>query len=697
MTMRTMLKRSAVALAITAILLSSALANAKLTFSSSSGGRIDLFSGKDQCNGRGSNVPSDAFGPEENAVLYALVTYGDSPVENLVVAFSVRLPTNASFGLTARTGPDGVATVNFTISTPPISINESDVFGVWLAQATVLMGDEAYQDTMGFKVDWIVKLISVRAIDAKLTSRTYFGIGGDVGLEIVLRSVSMVVRSAVIAIVIQDELQVPVNFTMINDFQVQPNEKMAFLYCELQIPKWAHIGEATVFASALTALVDRNGVPYCPGVSTSLFIVPEEPVAVHFHDVAIVSVVPWATSVEIGQPLNVSVIAQNEGTQDESFNVTARCNGLPFETSKSIALSQYSHLTLNFTLDTSLFGVGNYTLSAFVSYSVDEADLTDNLLVDGLVEIRAKPVTIVHDIAIVDITVSSSSMYIGDQLQVNVSVVNKGNGTETFSVGAYCHSSLIGVLQVDALRPYALTTLVFTWDTSYSPEGIFQMSASAPLAGDINASDNTFVDGFVEVKPKPAPPPPPPPNMFHDVAVLNVYPFSYLAYIGDVVEISVAVKNLGNYTESFNVTALANSVAIETSLVQNLGAGAERMIVFSWDTSHVPEGDYMLSALAGYVPGEVDYENNRHVDGTVRVAAAPRCEFVPDWFYWFLLLLLLILIGILLSAWLYRRRRRSEAAFYSGWTAWYYGYDLRGRNTKTFGKLKASGHGRIER
>lgn len=184
---------------------------------------------------------------------------------------------------------------------------------------------------------------------------------------------------------------------------------------------------------------------------------------------------------------------------------------------------------------------------------------------------------------------------------------------------------------------------------------------------------------------------------FHDVAVLNVYPSSYLVYVGDVLHISVVVKNLGNCTESFNVTVLTDSVVVMTSLVQNLGHGAERMIVFSWDTSHVPEGDYMLSALASYVPGEVDYENNRYVDGTVRVAAAPRREFVPDWFYWFLLLLLLILIGILLSAWLYRRRKKSEAAFYSGWTAWYYGYDLRGRNTRTFGKLKASGHGRIER
>jgi uncharacterized repeat protein (TIGR01451 family) len=790
--MRTALRGLAIALAISAILLSSTLSNIKIILSSDSGGCVDLFSEKEPFNGKGSNVPCDAFGPEENAILYALVTCNDKPVENLIVAFCVRLPTNASFGLTARTGPDGIATVNFTISTPPISINESDIFGVWFAQANVLMGDEVYQDTMSFKVDWVVKLLSVRPIDENLTSRISFGIGGDVGLEIALRSVSMIVKSVVLSIVIEDYLEVPVNFTTLSDFQVQPNEKPAFLYCELQIPKWAYIGEATVFVSAFTAAPTDSGVPYCPGVTTSFNIAYEEPLVVRYHDVAIVSVLPSATSAEMGQFLNVSVVAQNEGTEAERLNVTARCDGLPFGSSKSITLSSYSHLTLDFTLNTSLLGVGNHTLSASTPYLVNEADLTDNSFVDGSIEIKAKPPTIVHDIAVVDIEVSNNNVYIGDQLQVNVSVLNKGNGTETFNVEVHYNLSLIQVSQVSALAPYALTTAVFTWNTSYVPEGIYRISAYAPLIGDVNASDNALVDGYVEVKTMP------PPNLFHDVAVLNVYPSSYLAYIGDVVNITVAVKNLGNYTESFNLTVSTDSLAFKTSLVQALAPGSQRTLVFRWDTTHVREGDYLISAMADHVPGETEfsdnslndgfvevrakpepppnlfhdiavlnvtasshfayigdvvditvivknfgnytesfnltvftdavafktslvqalapssertlvfhwdttqvregnymlsasasnipdetnYDNNRYVDGTVTIATAPRREFVPEWFYWFLLLLLLILVGILLLALSYRRRKKSQAAFYSGWTAWYYGYDLRGKNRR---------------
>jgi len=65
---------------------------------------------------------------------------------------------------------------------------------------------------------------------------------------------------------------------------------------------------------------------------------------------------------------------------------------------------------------------------------------------------------------------------------------------------------------------------------------------------------------------------------------------------------------------------------------------------------------------------------------------APAAWFIPEWFYW-LLLTLLILIIILLLLWLYRRRRKQAAeAFYSGWTAWYYCYDLRRRVRNIYNK-----------
>jgi hypothetical protein len=186
-------------------------------------------------------------------------------------------------------------------------------------------------------------------------------------------------------------------------------------------------------------------------------------------------------------------------------------------------------------------------------------------------------------------------------------------------------------------------------------------------------SDNTFVDGLIEVMPRPSP--------FHDVAVLNVNPSSSLVYIGDTLDIYVVVKNLGGYVESFNAMVYSNSTLVGLLDVENLAPTTEKTLVFRWNTTDVPEGTYIISGLASSVLGETDLSNNHYTDGAVRVETAPKRLLVPDWFYWALLALFLILIIMIFLLWIYRRRKREEGSFYSGWAAWYYCYNL-GRTRK---------------
>jgi len=47
--------------------------------------------------------------------------------------------------------------------------------------------------------------------------------------------------------------------------------------------------------------------------------------------------------------------------------------------------------------------------------------------------------------------------------------------------------------------------VAFSWNTSSVSAGLYQISASAPLAGDTSPGDNTFTDGFVHVM-TPIPP-----------------------------------------------------------------------------------------------------------------------------------------------------------------------------------------------
>jgi len=678
MTMDTRIKQLGLTLAVMAFLLSYVLANMEVVYSNNTYGEIDLFTQKEPYSGKGPNIPSDAFGPGEIVILYALVIYDGEPLQNLLVTFYVESPDGTSFTLTAETNASGIAAIDFTI--PQKCLNETEVFGEWFTSANVLIGINVFQDTLTFNVDWIVKLISVRTIDENLMYRSNFGIGGDVGLEIALRNIAMCMKSTMLAIVIKDETGVPINYSDIRDFEVPPGEKLVFLYCKLHIPKWARIGKAKAFLSALTAPVDQGGVPYCPGISINFSITPYEPLTITFHDLAVVDVVPSAASVELGRLLSVSVMARNEGTEIENFSVTAYCGSVSIETLEVTALLPYSKVTLNFTLDTSLVDVGNYTITASIPYLSDEADFTDNIFVDGTIEIRLGLPTIVHDIAIVDVNTSNNSVYIGDLLQINVSVVNKGTETETFNVTVHCDSSLVETLQVSALASGVQATLVFLWNTAYASEGFYGIKASAPLPDDIDDSDNIYIDGVVQLKAKPTLPP----FLIHDVAISTVSPYSNVTYIGETLEIFVIVKNEGNATESFSVTVFYDLHIIETLLVEDLEPNSKKTLVFQWNIQSVAEGNYTLSARASKVPGEENLENNSYEDGVVMVAKSPTRWYGLYWFYWLLLLLLVPIIILLIALYYSRKRRkRAEESFYSGWTAWYYGCDIRKRTSKT--------------
>jgi len=780
------LKKLALTLVVITIL-TLALTTIRIAFSEDEKAKIDLFTQKEPYDGKGSNAPSDAFSPDELVILYAHVMYNETPLQNLLVAFYVRAPNNAFFFLSERTNASGIAAINFTIPWPCTDI--SVVFGEWYALASALVGNTVIKDSLTFKVGWLVELVSIRTIDENLTYRLSFGIGGDVGLEIALRSIAKVVKTATIAITIQDELDVPVSSYAIYDFKVQPNGKIVFLYCKLNIPKWAYIGEATILVSALTNPVNESGYPYCPAVSTKFYITPYTPLAVSFHDVAVVDVTLSAKDIEIGQILNIGVLVQNEGTENESFSVKAYYNNSIIR-EVPVTLGPYSFVNLNFTLDTTGIAPGKYIVSASIFPLENEADLTDNTLVDGEVEVRPKLPIIIHDIAIVNVKTSSNIVFIGDLLQINVSIINKGTAIETFNVEVYYNLSLIEMRTVNNFEPGAYHTLIFVWNTSAVSEGIYQISAFAPLVNDDNILDNWFVNGLVQVVK--------PPKIQYflkirtepenvttilgegwyevDTSVNLTAPYivptsagiRYLFLYWDVDGVSyglgvntIAVVMDGNHTATAHYVMQyyltvqspygtsggagwynAGSVAYATlnlGLLEH-GNGTRRVftgwggdasgVLYNQSNPILMDGPKTAIALwktqfylsvrvdpAGIttVPGEGWYDagvnvvlsaphvagyhfSNWDINGvsqgsgvsvitvlmdSPKTATAryvkevtPWAWFLPEWFYWLLLLLLLLLIILLLILY-YRRRRKEAGEFHSGWTAWYYRYNLR--------------------
>jgi hypothetical protein len=105
----------------------------------------------------------------------------------------------------------------------------------------------------------------------------------------------------------------------------------------------------------------------------------------------------------------------------------------------------------------------------------------------------------------------------------------------------------------------------------------------------------------------------------HDVAIIavNFSPMALLA--GGLVNINATVQNLGGYSETFNVTAYANSKSIGKKSV-SLPNASSTNVTFVWNTTGYGFGDYAISVSASVVPGETNTINNMKVaDNTLTI------------------------------------------------------------------------------
>jgi len=145
--------------------------------------------------------------------------------------------------------------------------------------------------------------------------------------------------------------------------------------------------------------------------------------------------------------------------------------------------------------------------------------------------------------------------------------------------------------------------------------GIYSVSARAtPVPGEIDVTDNTYMDCIVHVMPRP------------DIAVTKVTPSKTSVGRGYATSISVTIESQDDYSETFNVTVyvdlnttvMGDEITIGRQTV-TLTRGNSTTITFTWDTSGFVNGNYTISAYAWPVPDETDTTDNNCTDGTVLV------------------------------------------------------------------------------
>ncbi len=230
-------------------------------------------------------------------------------------------------------------------------------------------------------------------------------------------------------------------------------------------------------------------------------------IVVGVHDVAVLSVTPSATVVNQGWAVDITVLAKNEGTYSESFNVTAYYGNATgnYTIGRQLVtnLAGGMEKSLNLTWDTTPVPEGNYTILAQASIVPGETNTADNIKVDGNVTVI---VPLIHDVAAIDVTAYPTKVYPAQMVYINVSVKNEGDFFESFNVTVYHGNATdnyaIGMQTVTNLAIGANTTLTFEWNVTGVSPGIYTISANASVVpGEVDTADNIKVDGAVTVMP----------------------------------------------------------------------------------------------------------------------------------------------------------------------------------------------------
>ena len=383
------------------------------------------------------------------------------------------------------------------------------------------------------------------------------------------------------------------------------------------------------------------------------------------HDVAIIGVTPFPTSVRSGEPINITVIVENQGTNSETnFNVTVYYSGTVIETKTVQDLAAGASENLTFTWNTTdareevyntTYKQKTYFIDATASTVPGETDTEDNTLrSNSTVEVISYYIAVAPE-SIVDTTLTPGKNF-------TVSIYTDYNGTDIWAwqfsltynplvlqgvsvtngdlITKTKHDSaelILGTFN-NTLGRLSLTCAYFFY---VAPDEPYVTSGPGILANitftvvgigdsDINLIEERtelmgygdgeaygiisdwepyfyhIISGYFKNTAE---------IVTHDVAVVSVTFSPTSVKPGEPVNITVVVENQGTVAETFIVAAYYGtghpSYLIATpKTVQTLEAGTNISLAFVWDTTDISAITTAIWAEAGTVPGETDTNDN---------------------------------------------------------------------------------------
>jgi hypothetical protein len=154
-------------------------------------------------------------------------------------------------------------------------------------------------------------------------------------------------------------------------------------------------------------------------VVTIYVIIMRKNYFISLPDVAIKRVTVSKREVFVGDIVNISVTAKNEGGTDETFNITFYYNSTPVEVQTVSNLPAGNEKTLTFIWNTTSITPSNYVIKVKADVVSGEKDITDNLYDGGAVRVNRRTLLYIDPL--------ENTVMIGQGFTVNVTVSDVAN------------------------------------------------------------------------------------------------------------------------------------------------------------------------------------------------------------------------------------------------------------------------------
>ncbi|MFQ6026018.1 MAG: phytase, partial [Dehalococcoidia bacterium] len=335
-------------------------------------------------------------------------------------------------------------------------------------------------------------------------------------------------------------------------------------------------------------------------------------------DLAINSVAPNPSSVLAGNIVDVTVDVANLGNENVPSDVLVTLENLTQPGvigSATIVggLTAGSSTSVVIPWDTTGASLSDHTLSA--SHDLVDDD-SSNDSGSALVTVGSA----LTDLAIISMVPNPAAVTAGDPVDVTIDVANLGNQDVSVDIIVTLEDltqpGIIGSTTiVGGLTAGSSTSVVIPWDTTGASAEDHTLSASHDLANDDSSNDSGSALTTVG-------------SVFTDLAITSVVPNPAAATVGDPVDVTVDVTNLGNQDVSSDIIVTLEDqtqpgIIGSATIVGGLTAGSATSVVIPWDTTGASIEDHTLSASHDQADDDGSNDSGNAVVTIVDTLAVP--------------------------------------------------------------------------